>query len=210
MGRLSRDLIIDAALALIDEEGLDALTARRLATRLGTKGASLYYYVTDMEDVLSEVAWRVVEPIANTTLGGDTWTEYAIVYNRVFRAALLQHPNVVPVLAGPLGKRVLTHRLYTGVAETMENFLKLLARDGIEGQEALGVIEALSAFAFGAATVATPPPPSLVDDGLPPVGPMFSAVLAGARPDHEDHFEFALRSLVAGMAVELAKSGSPR
>jgi AcrR family transcriptional regulator len=210
VARLSRDLIIDAALALVDEEGLDALTARRLATRLGTKGASLYYYVTDMEDLLSEVAWRVVEPIANTALGGETWTEYAIVYNRTFRNALLQHPNVVPVLAGPLGKRVLTHRLYTGVAETMDNFLQLLAADGIEGEQALGVIEALSAFAFGAATVATPPPASAVDDGPPAVGPRFASVLANANPDQGDRFEFGIRSLVVGMAAELAKAGTPR
>lgn len=210
MARLSRDLIINEALALIDEEGLDALTARRLATRLETKGASLYYYVTDMEDILSEVAWRVVEPIANATIGGDTWMEFAIAHNRVFRDALLEHPNVVPVLAGPLGKRVLTHRLYTGVADTMDRFLELLAEEGIEGEQAMGVIEALSAFAFGAATVATPPPPSLVSEGPPPVGPLFTAVLAGARPDNEDRFEFALRSLVVGMAVELTRSGAAR
>lgn len=54
-GALNRDRIIDAALELIDSEGLDALSARQLATRLGCKAMSLYNHVASMEDLLDGI-----------------------------------------------------------------------------------------------------------------------------------------------------------
>lgn len=54
-GALNRDRIIEAALELIDSEGLDGLSARQLAARLGCKAMSLYNHVASMDDLLDGV-----------------------------------------------------------------------------------------------------------------------------------------------------------
>jgi AcrR family transcriptional regulator len=54
-GALNRDRIIETALELIDSEGLDALSARQLAARLGCKAMSLYNHIASMEDLLDGV-----------------------------------------------------------------------------------------------------------------------------------------------------------
>lgn len=204
MTRLSRDLIIDEALSLIDERGLKALTARLLAARLGVRPGSLYHYFADMTDLLAEVAWSVVKPVAEASVEGETWIEHATAHSRVFRAALLQHPNVIPVLAGPLGHHVLTHRLWEGIAEQMEAFIGLLSAGGIGADQALGVIEAMSAYTIGAATVGSAPPPG-PEQAPPMLGPQFTAALARGSASAEERFEFGLRSLLAGIAAEASR-----
>jgi AcrR family transcriptional regulator len=57
---LSRDSIAAAALAVVDAEGLDAMTMRRVAEKLGTGAASLYAHVTSKEDLLELVIDRVI------------------------------------------------------------------------------------------------------------------------------------------------------
>ena len=61
--KLSRDAIVNAALAFLDREGWDALTINALATQLGTKGPSLYNHVQSLEDLRRTVRMRVIRDI---------------------------------------------------------------------------------------------------------------------------------------------------
>ena len=61
--KLSRDVIINAALTFLDREGWDALTINALATQLGTKGPSLYNHVSSLEDLRRTVRMRVIDDI---------------------------------------------------------------------------------------------------------------------------------------------------
>jgi TetR/AcrR family transcriptional regulator, tetracycline repressor protein len=61
--RLSRAAVVDAALDLLDDVGLDGLTTRRLADRLGVKSASLYYHVRDKGQLLDLIAERIAAEI---------------------------------------------------------------------------------------------------------------------------------------------------
>src|SRR5205807_5189011 len=61
--RLSRDIIVNAALTFLDREGWDALTINALATQLGTKGPSLYNHVDSLEDLRRTVRMRVIDDI---------------------------------------------------------------------------------------------------------------------------------------------------
>src|SRR5258707_14521004 len=58
---LTRDRLVDAALELINEDGLDALSMRALADRLDVKAASLYWHVRDRRDLLERLAAAIVE-----------------------------------------------------------------------------------------------------------------------------------------------------
>ncbi|MBY0441051.1 MAG: WHG domain-containing protein [Mycobacteriaceae bacterium] len=61
--KLSRDVVIDAALTFLDREGWDALTINALAAQLRTKGPSLYNHVDSLEDLRRAVRIRVVDDI---------------------------------------------------------------------------------------------------------------------------------------------------
>ena len=61
---LSRDRIGEAALALIDREGLPAFSARRLASELGREAMSLYHHAENMDDVLDLVVDRLMAELA--------------------------------------------------------------------------------------------------------------------------------------------------
>lgn len=61
--RLSRDVIVNAALTFLDREGWDALTINALATQLGTKGPSLYNHVHSLDDLRRAVRMRVIDDI---------------------------------------------------------------------------------------------------------------------------------------------------
>src|SRR3984893_11947062 len=61
--RLSRDIIVNAAMTFLDREGWDSLTINALATQLGTKGPSLYNHVDSLEDLRRTVRIRVIDDI---------------------------------------------------------------------------------------------------------------------------------------------------
>jgi AcrR family transcriptional regulator len=100
---LSRDRIVAAALALIDEEGLAALSTRRLAAELGVSGPSLYNHFATKEAILDTVADTVVSQVDLSMFGdGRDWRAALLEWGRSYRAALADHPRLVPYLAiGP-------------------------------------------------------------------------------------------------------------
>ncbi|MGW3228487.1 TetR/AcrR family transcriptional regulator [Kitasatospora sp. NPDC001095] len=125
---LSRERIVAAALRLIDDEGLDALSTRRLATELSVSGPSLYNHFATKDDLLDAVVDSVIGEVDLSMFGtaettgtaaadeaagaagtagapatpATPWAEALRDWARSYRAALAAHPNIVPVLAqGP-------------------------------------------------------------------------------------------------------------
>ncbi len=98
---LSPARIRAAALALVDVDGLEALSMRRLATELGVRAASLYGHVPAKDDLLNDIANEI---IARVDVGGfaDGWRSGLAAWARSYRAVLAEHPNMVPFVArGP-------------------------------------------------------------------------------------------------------------
>jgi AcrR family transcriptional regulator len=94
---VTREEIARAALQLVDEEGLEALSMRRLAARLGVEAMSLYHHVRDKADLLDALQGAVLGGL-HMNLRGD-WRAMVGGMAKALRAALLAHPNVVPVVA---------------------------------------------------------------------------------------------------------------
>ena len=67
---LSRDGIVAAALALVDAEGLEALSTRRLAAELGVSGPSLYNHVATKDELIDAVVDSVVAGVDVSAFGG--------------------------------------------------------------------------------------------------------------------------------------------
>ncbi|MEU6081113.1 TetR/AcrR family transcriptional regulator [Streptomyces sp. NPDC047108] len=109
---LSRDRIVETALALIDAEGLDAVSTRRLAAELGVSGPSLYNHFTVKDEILDAVADTVVGQVDLSMFEAESgrdavadWRAALLAWARSYRAALAAHPNIVPFLARGPGRR---------------------------------------------------------------------------------------------------------
>jgi AcrR family transcriptional regulator len=108
---LSREKIVEAALALIDEEGLGALSTRKLAARLGVSGPSLYNHFATMDDLLDTVADQVIAQVDLSALRTRPWAQALPEWARSYREVLAEHPNLVPVIVHGPGRRPAALRL---------------------------------------------------------------------------------------------------
>lgn len=99
---LSRRRIVEAASELVDAEGLDAVSTRRLAAELGVRGPSLYNHFTSKDEILEAVADAVTATVDVSFFDTHDWREALRLWAHAYHAALAAHPNIVPVLArGP-------------------------------------------------------------------------------------------------------------
>ena len=108
---LSPDRIRSVALAIIDRDGLDGLSMRKLAAELGVQAASLYGHVRTKDQLLNDIASAILSSVDVSGFAVD-WREGLIRCARSYRAALSSHPNIVPFLAyGPAGREESLQRL---------------------------------------------------------------------------------------------------
>src|ERR1700758_3662477 len=137
--KLSRDVIVNAALTYLDREGWDALTINALATQLGTKGPSLYNHVQSLEDLRRTVRMRVVGDIIemlNTVGQGRTRDDAVLVMAGAYRSYAHHHPGRysaftrMPLAGGDDPE-------FTAVARAAaEPVIAVLASYGLDGEDA--------------------------------------------------------------------------
>ena len=145
--RLSREIVLTAALELIDAEGLDALTMRRLGQELGRDPMGLYRYAENRAAVLDGVSELVLNELAIFPDDPD-WQAQLRRIAHDLRLLALRHPNVVPLLvtrplSTPLGLRPL------GTLRPLEQILSLLIDAGFSPADALHVYRAYYGFLYG-------------------------------------------------------------
>lgn len=136
--KLSRDVIVNAALTFLDREGWDALTINALAAHLGTKGPSLYNHVNSLDDLRRSVRKRVIMDIIEMlgTVGhGRTRDDAVLVMACAYRSYAHHHPGRysaftrMPLAGGDDPE-------YTSVArEAAEPVMAVLASYGLAGDE---------------------------------------------------------------------------
>ncbi|GAB7042741.1 MULTISPECIES: TetR/AcrR family transcriptional regulator [Catenuloplanes] len=112
---LSRERIIATATALIDEEGLDAVSTRRLAAELGVRGPSLYNHFATKDEILDAVADAIIEHVETAAFADRPWPEALRTWGHSYRAALAAHPNIVPHMARGPGRRPAALRMADAV-----------------------------------------------------------------------------------------------
>lgn len=138
--RLSRDRIVEAALRVIDDEGLGDLSMRRLAQELDVWPMALYRYFQDKEELVEAVVEAASTRIELPPDGGS-WRAGLFGLLGGVIASVRRHPGLaVPVGAG---------RIAPGGPRVSEAGLRLLARGGCTGYDAVHAWRALYAFALG-------------------------------------------------------------
>lgn len=145
--RLSRELVLSTALALVDKEGLDALSMRRLGLELNRDPMSLYRYAANRAALLDGVTEMVLNELAIFSHDPD-WQAQLRKIAHDLRLLALRHPNVVPLLvtrplSTPLGLRPL------GTLRPLEQILTLLIDAGFTPADALHVYRAYYGFLYG-------------------------------------------------------------
>jgi AcrR family transcriptional regulator len=146
-GKITREVVLAAALEIIDRDGADALSMRRLARALDRDPMILYRHAANKAALLDGVAETVLAQLRVDSADPD-WAAQLRIVARDYRRLALDHPRVVPLLvtrplATPLGLRP------TGTLRPLEDILTLLTRAGFSGPDALHIYRALFGFLHG-------------------------------------------------------------
>lgn len=193
---LSRSRVISAATALVDREGLEALTTRRLASELGVRGPSLYNHFATKAEILDAVADAIMAQVDTSSFGAYDWRVALRLWGRSYRAALVAHPNLVPVLAHGPGRRpaalAMADAVYGGLVAAgwppaRATHIGALMRYLVAGS-ALG-------FAGGFA-----PDPAVYEGEYPHLAAQAYLLAEHQRSVDEGAFEFGLDALIDGLS----------
>jgi AcrR family transcriptional regulator len=126
---LSEDAVVDAALAILKSDGLEAVTMRRVAAALDTGPASLYVYVSGREGLLQAMLDRVTATIELEAPDPSRWREQLHSLLQRTRQALLAHPGIAAItLADPPTTEA--------VLRLTENMLGIMLAGGLDAQAA--------------------------------------------------------------------------
>lgn len=98
--RLELDEILDAAVAILREGGLEAVSMRSVSARLGVSPIPLYSRVGNKDALIDAIAERLLVDLAPPLAMGETWSEYAMRWAHELRGRLQQVPDARLIL-GP-------------------------------------------------------------------------------------------------------------
>lgn len=205
---LSRTLILETGLRLIDEVGAHGIGMRAIAKELGVRPSALYNHVAGQDDLIAGVRELISDRIPVDMFEREPWdlalAAWAVGYRRTFAA----HPPTIALLAVlPLAENSVTSLMYDTV-------IAALVRGGWPAGRALTLMVALESFILGSA-LDLAASDEMMDPGPRDDVPAFSeayqsraANLAkrGERPA-EASFELGLRALLTGFRAEHAALG---
>lgn len=149
-GPVTPEAVIDAALRVIDDDGLDALTMRRLAHDLSVEPVTVYRQLPNKEAILAGVAEKLWREMTPPDTGGDAdgWKEQVRGMWLSLNELMQRHPNAIPIIA-----RGGTYSSAAGAGTT--EMMRVLRDAGLSPAEAAELLHILSAcvVGFGFATL---------------------------------------------------------
>lgn len=144
---LTRGQVVATALQIIDSEGVEGLSMRRLARALGRDPMALYRYAENKTALLDAVVEAVLAPLTVDATDRD-WAGQLRTVARDYRKLALDHPHVVPLLVTLPANTPLALRP-RGTLRPLEGILTLLTRAGFSGSDALHIYRVFFGFLYG-------------------------------------------------------------
>lgn len=138
---LSREAYSDAALRLIDEQGIDGLTMRSLGTAMGVHGTAVYRHFSNKEELIEAALARMLETSGVAAPEDGTPRERLLGLLRSLRRAFAAHPN----LALPN----LRMQDEQATVEFVRTAIRLLTEMGITGRHTAVAYQMLETFHVG-------------------------------------------------------------
>ncbi|WP_031070871.1 TetR/AcrR family transcriptional regulator [Streptomyces sp. NRRL S-118] len=199
---LTRQTVLEAAVRLVDREGMKALSMRRLGAELGVEAMTLYHHVPSKSALLDGMIEQVVAEAVPPEFGAATWREDLRAYAHALMAALAAHPHAVPLL---LSRPALTPRNL----RTMDAVVRMLHEAGFPLPRTLDILYSLTGFVVGhaagqaggvdgAGSLA-----SLDPDAYPM---LVRAARAAGGDAGEARFEYALDALLSGFEASRGRT----
>jgi AcrR family transcriptional regulator len=140
--RVPLEDLLDAAIGLLDRDGLGGLTMRRLADEAGIGVMTLYGYVRTKEELLGALGGRALSRVSVPNDPAGDWSEQLREAIRNLHDALQEHPGLVDLLIGQVVTGPTLNHIRNGL-------LGILIRAGFPADEAVEAFGALVNFAFG-------------------------------------------------------------
>ena len=202
--RVSREQVLDAALALADEGGLAAVTMASVGARLGVEAMSLYRHIGNKEQMLDGLVDRVFAEI-EVPADAPGWREALRRQARSARAALRRHPWAIGLMESreEPGPANLGHH---------DAMVGLLFRAGFDGRRATRAYNLLDSYIYGFALQEATLPFSSPEEMASQSEQMLAAVadayphlaavqreLVGSGFDYADEFEAGLDIILAAL-----------
>ena len=199
---LTREGIVKTALAIVDRDGLKALSMRRLGAELGVDPMAVYYHVPNKDALLDAIVEAVMAEIDLTVDDPAAPAEERVLCAaRAYRDAMLAHANALPI--------VLSRGPRTPVAmRPVELLIGILRDAGLQPTQAMAGMNAIAATVRG--TIAM-----VVDDSAEPPTPVELEAMIEQFPADEfpnlreaamcspdfigEDFEFGVRALARGL-----------
>lgn len=205
---LTRGRITAAAVQLLDEVGLDQLSTRRLAAKLGVSSPTLYWHIAGKDELLDLVAESLCAEAFDID-PSEPWHDQLASGMRQFRALLSSHRDAAALLTSrpPRGPHRLGH---------LETTMRILSDAGFSDRDTAGIAQLLSAHVLasvpsGAGPLATRIGVGALDaDAGPPEGlPTLARVLPAALDLSDDErFELGVEVILDGLSSRLARVGT--
>jgi len=136
--------VVDEAMRMADEAGIEAVSLRQLAPRLGVTPMALYHYVRDKDELLDLMADRLVSEIqAPDELSSSKWEEDLRRIGERYLAVITAHPAAPFLLSRPFDS--------SAARQVRERILDILARAGFGPQTAVPLLQVSTGILLGPA-----------------------------------------------------------
>ena len=140
---ISRRKALEAALEIIDSEGLKALSIRRLGEVMNVNGASLYHHFKDKDDILVGVAQLALADVTAPRSDSDNWRVWLPLNAYRTRQALIAHPELIPLML---------RRIPLGIgSQEVEASVARLRAEGVEMSVIAPLMESFELLAISSA-----------------------------------------------------------
>jgi AcrR family transcriptional regulator len=202
MGGISRTTVLDAAMRIVEEQGLAALSMRKLAAELDVAVTAIYWHVGNREALITQLVDRTVDTLGDIAPAGRTPHERMLAVGSALRRRILGHPHVI-ALVHEHGRTALM------MLPAERALAREVAAAGLTGRRGATVVRAILHHVVGYLLLER-----AVQRGPlqhPAAGDLWSgetgidATLARAlsRPiDQDELFEASLRALIAGLLAD--------
>ena len=206
---LDRDLVVRAALDLLNDGGLDHFTTRKLAERLGVKQPALYWHFRNKRELLDEMSAHMQTDDRSTSqMTPETWMESLKQDMRTFRKSLLRYRDGARVHAGT--------RPDASMYRSIDERARAMCDAGFAPADAIRAFKTTSNYVVGAVMEEQ----AAIYDEREPIEDSFaidhnthptlaSAVQVLRHEDETDSFEFGLDAMIRGFAPRNAAMGAP-
>tara|TARA_R110000772_G_scaffold239349_1_gene351418 strand:- start:7659 stop:8330 length:672 start_codon:yes stop_codon:yes gene_type:complete len=137
---ITRKTAIQAALTIIDAEGLDEFSLGHVARELGVKPPSLYYHFADRAELLAQVARQLLIESSFSDDSTESWEDRTVELCVQTRRSLLRHPNAAPLILRFFPRHVL-----------LEEYEKAVRQYPDTREQHLAILEGIEKLTFGSA-----------------------------------------------------------